>query len=143
MTGSGNVINYSVQPYVAVPFLEPMTFLQRLGNNAMMFFGKHFMDWQANSQLAYQKEYLKNEVGLEVCASGSVATVLRDRISLVISCSHPITHGAWQYNPNVIEVKLLPNPSDAPPSTTKLYWSRKNTLLKYFFGSFLSKTKLV
>ena len=105
ITGSGNVVNHSVQPYVAVPFLEPMTFLQRLGNNAMMFFGKHFMDWQANSQLAYQKEYLKNEVGLEVCASGSVATVLRDRISLVISCSHPVTHGAWQYAPNLVEVR--------------------------------------
>ena len=103
MTGSGNVINYSVQPYVAVPFLEPMTFLQRFGNHAMMFFGKHFMDWQSNALLAYQKEYLKDEVGLEV--SPDVGTVLREHISLVLSCSHPITHGAWQYLPNVVQVK--------------------------------------
>jgi len=104
ITGSGNVINYSLQPYVAVPFLEPMTFLQRFGNHAMMFFGKHFMDWQSNALLAYQKEYLKDEVGLEVCPSGTVEAVLRDHISLVLSCSHPITHGAWQYLPNVVEV---------------------------------------
>ena len=103
ITGSGNVVNHSVQPYAAVPYLEPMTFLQRLGNHAMMFFGKHFMDWQSNALLAYQKEYLKDEVGLEV--SPTVETVLRERISLVLSCSHPITHGAWQYLPNVVQVK--------------------------------------
>jgi len=104
MTGSGNVINHSVQPYVAVPFLEPMTFLQRFGNHAMMFFGKHFMVWQANALLAHQKEYLKDEVGLDMSSAETVETVLRERISLVISCSHPITHGAWQYLPNVVEV---------------------------------------
>ena len=107
MTGSGNVINHSVQPYVAVPFLEPMTFLQRFGNHAMMFFGKHFMVWQANALLAHQKEYLKNEVGLDMSSAETVETVLRERISLVISCSHPITHGAWQYGPNVVEVRKM------------------------------------
>ena len=107
MTGSGNVINHSVQPYVAVPFLEPMTFLQRLGNHAMMFFGKHFMDWQANALLAHQKEYLKDEVGLGMSSADTVETVLRERISLVLSCSHPITHGAWQYLPNVVEVRKI------------------------------------
>merc|ERR1712222_228039 len=71
-------------------------------NHAMMFFGKHFMDWQSNALLAYQKEYLKDEVGLEV--SPTIGTVLREHISLVLSCSHPITHGAWQYLPNVVQV---------------------------------------
>merc|ERR1712032_1127922 len=52
--------------------------------------------------LAYQKEYLKDEVGLEV--SPTIGTVLREHISLVLSCSHPITHGAWQYLPNVVQV---------------------------------------
>ena len=93
MTGSGNVINHSVQPYLAGSCIEPMTFAQRLGNHAIMFFGKHFIDWQANALFAYQKEYLKNEVGLEV---SDAETILRERISLVISSSHPITHGAWQ-----------------------------------------------
>ena len=63
------------------------------------------MDWQSNALLAYQKEYLKDEVGLEVSSFGTVETVLREHISLVISCSHPITHGAWQYLPNVVEVR--------------------------------------
>ena len=110
MTGSGNVINHSVQPYLAGPCIEPMTFAQRLGNHAIMFFGKHFIDWQANALFGYQKEYLKDEVGLEVSDS---ETILRERISLVISSSHPITHGAWQFLPNVIEVRLLSNLSVA------------------------------
>ena len=101
MTGSGNVINHSVQPYLAGPCIEPMTFAQRLGNHAIMFFGRLFIDWQANALFAYQKEYLKDEVGLEV---SDPEKILRERISIVISSSHPITHGAWQYLPNVIEV---------------------------------------
>ena len=107
MTGSGNVINHSVQPYLAGPCIEPMTFAQRLGNHAIMFFGKHFIDWQANALFAYQKEYLRDEVGLEL---SDPERILRERISLVISSSHPITHGAWQFLPNVIEVRRLPNP---------------------------------
>ena len=103
MTGTGNVVNHSVRPYVALPYLEPMTFVQRLGNHAMMFFGKHFMDWQSNALFTYQKKYLKDEVGLEVSPPG---TVLRERISLVLSCSHPITHGSWQHLPNVVEVRI-------------------------------------
>ena len=101
MTGSGNVINHSVQPYLAIPFIEPMTFVQRISNHAMIFFGKYFLDWQANALHAYQNEHLKNEVGFEISYP---ETILRERISLVISSSHPITHGAWQYLPNVIEV---------------------------------------
>ena len=102
MTGSGNVINHSVQPYLAIPFIEPMTFVQRISNHAMIFFGKYFLDWQANALHAYQNEHLKNEVGFEISYP---ETILRERISLVISSSHPITHGAWQYLPNVIEVR--------------------------------------
>ena len=106
MQGLGNVVNHSVQPYVAVPYLEPMTFLQRLGNHAMMFFGKHFMFWQAGALFSHQKQHLKERVGLEM--SSSPENILRKHNSLVLSCSHPITHGAWPYLPNVVEVRFLP-----------------------------------
>ena len=104
MKGSGNVINHSIQPYLGVPYLEPMTFLQRLSNHGIIFVGGYFLDWQTNAIFAYQKEYL-NEYGIEVSHPDAI---LRERISLVISSSHPITHGAWQYLPNVIEVRSIP-----------------------------------
>merc|ERR1711971_1186896 len=57
MGGTTNVINHSLQPTILAPHIEPMTFVERVKNHAIL-----------------------------------------------ISASHPITHGAWQYLPNIIQV---------------------------------------
>ena len=101
MFGSGNEINHSIQPYVGVPFIEPMTFLNRLTNHAMIQFISMFMDWQTSSLYKYQKEFLSSELGLDVVHPG---TTMRAKMALVIATSHPLTHGAWQYAPNIVEV---------------------------------------
>ena len=101
MVGSGNDINHSVQPYVGLPFIEPMTFLNRLTNHAFVQFITMFMEWQTSSLYQYQKEFLSSELGLDVAHPG---TTMRTKMAMVIAASHPITHGAWQYAPNVVEV---------------------------------------
>ena len=73
--------------------------------NVIKFFGKHFMFWQAGALFSHQKQHLKERVGLEM--SSSPENILRKHNSLVLSCSHPITHGAWPYLPNVVEVRFL------------------------------------
>ena len=102
MGGSGNTINHSIQPYLAVPFIEPMTFLDRMANHAMIYFIDMFMDWLTASQFEYQKEFLSSELGVDVV---NPRITMRDKLALVVASSHPITHGAWQYAPNVIEVR--------------------------------------
>ena len=102
MGGSGNTINHSIQPYIAVPFLEPMTFLERMSNHAMIYFIDIFMNWLTASQFEYQKEFLSSQLGVEVVHPG---ITMREKLALVVAASHPITHGAWQYAPNVVEVR--------------------------------------
>ena len=101
MTGTTNVINHSIQPYLTVPFIEPMTFSQRIQNHLMVNIGSVYMDWLSNSVFEYQQKFLKAELGLEVVHP---SVTLKKKFSILVACSHAITHGAWQYLPNVIEV---------------------------------------
>merc|ERR1719447_1486878 len=59
------------------------------------------MNWHTTSMFNHQNEFLSSSLGLE---SRDPATILRERSALLLSGSHPLTHGAWQYLPNVIEV---------------------------------------
>ena len=40
-------------------------------------------------------------------ATRSKSEIMRDRFSILIGCSHPITHGSWPYLPNIIEVGAM------------------------------------
>ena len=99
--GTSNVINLSIQPFPLSPFIEPMTFLQRLFNNMLPLGVEWFVNWQTDLVFEHQREYLVREVGMEV---EHPRVTIRRRTALMIACSHPVTHGAWQYAPNTIEV---------------------------------------
>ena len=102
LTGTTNVINHSVQPSLLAPLIEPMSFTDRLKNQVLVSFVGLYMTWYTGFMFSFQEEFLKNELGLEV---NDPDTVLKNRVSVYIAASHPITHGAWQYLPNVIEVE--------------------------------------
>ena len=85
-----------------MPFIEPMSFLNRLANHAMIHFLSMFMDWQASSLYKYQKQFLRSELDIAVVHPG---ITMREKLALVVAASHPLTHGAWQYAPNVVEVR--------------------------------------
>ena len=99
--GTTNVINFSVQPFITAPFIEPMTFLQRLSNHAMFFAARQAMNLLSSRFHSHQSSYLEHELGLTVQPPD---TVLKERVAVMLTCSHPLTHGAWQYLPNIIEV---------------------------------------
>ena len=90
--GTSNVINLSIQPFPLSPFIEPMTFLQRLFNNILPIGVEWFVNWQTDLVFEYQREYLVKELGMEVTHP---RLSLRQRTALMIACSHPVTHGAW------------------------------------------------
>jgi len=101
MGGTGNVINHSIQPSLTSSFIEPMTFKERIQNWIMISVSKAFLGWQTNLMYSYQKKFFFDEFGIELSHPGD--TQIKKQ-ALYLGGSHPITHGAWQYNPSVIEV---------------------------------------
>ena len=102
MKGTTNVINHSVQPSLLAPLIEPMSFMDRLKNHALVNFVDLYMIWWTGFMFSFQKDFLKSELGLDV---NDPDTILTERLAIYLSHSHPITHGAWQYLPNIIEVR--------------------------------------
>ena len=102
MLGTTNVINYSIQPFPLMPLIEPMDFLDRLLSTSVGIGTTLYFKFHTGSLFAHQQEFLRSSLGLE---SREPETILRERSALLLSGSHPITHGAWQYLPNVIEVR--------------------------------------
>ena len=103
--GTTNVINYSVRPLITSPFIEPMTLMQRLINHAMVFFSQQFLGYMSNQFHKHQSAFLEKELGIVVRIPD---LVLEERVAIMLSSSHPVTHGAWPYLPNIIEVDKLP-----------------------------------
>ena len=101
MGGTTNVINHSVHPSILAPHIEPMTFSERIKNHAISYFFDLFIRWWTQVQFEYQEEFLRGNLGLDVKDPSSV---MKSRASIFISVSHPVTHGAWQYLPNIIQV---------------------------------------
>lgn len=102
--GSTNIINHSVQPAAhSAPFIEPLSFKERLQNHFSIFRTTLFTNWQTDSMFVYHKEFLKEELGVDV---QDPHLTLREKVALVLAASHPVTHGAWQYTRNIIEVSF-------------------------------------
>jgi len=99
--GTTNLINHSIQPTLLAPHIEPMTFVQRIKNHAISSFFDIFMRWWTHLQFEYQEEFFREELGLEM---KEPTAIMRSRSSILLAASHPITHGAWQYLPNIIQV---------------------------------------
>ena len=108
--GTTNEINYSVRPLITSPFIEPMSFKQRLINHAMVFFSQQVLGYMSNQFHKHQSAFLERELGVMV---RSPDEVLEERVAVMLTSSHPVTHGAWPYLPNIIEVHQLPHYSSS------------------------------
>ena len=97
ISGSGNIINLSVQPMLTNKCIEPMTFFQRIGNHLLNLVS----DIWVRVMLHQMNEIRTRELGYEL---RSEAEVMAERFSVFISNHHPVTHGSWPYLPNVVEV---------------------------------------
>ena len=106
LDGTTGSVNPSIKPIMWAPFIEPMTFYQRAINHVLTAFANGFFHWIALSTFQHQEEYLRAELGVSL---PSPDTILRQRSALVLSCSHPVTHGAWPSLPNVVEVSQYTN----------------------------------
>jgi hypothetical protein len=62
LSGTGNVINLSVQPIHLSPFIEPMGFVQRVQNHFFALTFDLFNAWLTRSVRGYQSEQLGTEI---------------------------------------------------------------------------------
>ena len=132
MDRTGNTINLSVQPSSMTRYIEPLSFLQRIENHMARFGELTWMKWLANSV----NEYLHQELGKHTRHSHDI---IRDRLSVILSASHPVTHGAWPYLPNFIELGglHLRGPKTLPEDLKKFMDSATEGVVLVSFGSSL------
>ena len=130
MDGTGNVINLSVQPSSMTRYIEPLSFSQRIENHLSRFGELTWMYWLADSV----NGHLHQQLGKHTRHSH---VILRDRLSIILSASHPVTHGAWPYLPNYIELGglHLRGPKPLPKDLQKFMDSATNGVALVSFGS--------
>ena len=130
MAGTGIDINLSVQPSIRGTYLEPMTFLQRVRNHIQFRADLWIIEWIFNKVADHQRDKLETEMRRPM-------DIMRERFSLLISASHPVTHGAWPYPPNVIEVGSLHtrDPKPLPPELETFMNSDPRGVVLVSFGS--------
>ena len=64
LTGTTGIVDHSLQPFPMAPFIEPMTFSNRLVNYSIVAFATVFFDWITKAMAEHQKEMLMNQFSL-------------------------------------------------------------------------------
>ena len=137
MEGTGHVINWSVQPPTTALHIEPLTFSNRLQAH---FFGnveKLFFYWFANKIQYYQQGKLGQH-------TRNPYDTIRDRLSVILSSSHPVTHGSWPNMPNFIELGglHLKDPKPLPEDLQSFMDSATKGVVFVSFGSQIKSSEL-
>ena len=136
LSATGNDINLSVQPLLTSSFIEPMTFKQRLMN--------HLESAVRHLTSTYPAEKIYD---LRASRMGfhdlSLQEILSKRFSVFLSNHHPVTHGAWPYMPNIIEVGglTLKDPA-ALPSHFQTFLDSAGPVVLVSFGSTLQPSQM-
>ena len=83
LIGTGIDINFSVQPSGTGGLIEPMTFLQRLGNHIKFNGEIVLLPWFLNLLVGYQREEWSSVLIRDPIS------IMKDRFSILLSSSHP------------------------------------------------------
>ena len=97
MLGVGSSINPFTQPNLLAPYIEPMTFSERLVNVVMETLVSKFMNWADLIGL----DEIRNQLGNDI---PEFSSIVENRITFSLANSHFVTHGSWPYYKNFIEV---------------------------------------
>ena len=95
--GLGNPLNPMVNPHIMMPFLEPMTFSQRLTNTMFELFMDGWLLWSDGMSI----EHIRNHFGQD---SPDLHSIMKERSSIAIANSHFVTHGVYPSYPNLIQI---------------------------------------
>ena len=124
----GNPENPSYQNEIALPFIHPMTFKQRLLNTFL-----YYMEEYYPSENRFVLSLLQEKANISFEDVQNVYS----RISLVLQVSHHITHNAQALTPNVIDVGGIHcKPAQPLPTDLKKFMDdHKEGVVYVSFGS--------
>jgi len=137
MQGSGNVLNLNVQPSGVARYIEPMTLVERLTNHISNWMMEMRFNFMARDTHKARAEILKQDLA-------PLEDINRRRYTVLLTNSHPLTHGAWQYGPNIIEVGGLNVQKAKPLSEGFQTWldAASNGAVLVSFGSVLKPSQM-
>ena len=72
LVGTTGVVDHSLQPFPMAPFIEPMTFANRLVNYSIVTFATVFFDWITKAMAEHQKEMLMDQFSLTLPPQATV-----------------------------------------------------------------------
>lgn len=135
--GLGNSINPFVQPSLLAPFIEPMTFFQRLLNVFLEIMLRAYTKYIDSLQM----ESIREHFGEDVPDSD---TTLKERSAIGIVNSHFITQGSWPLYKNVIEVGgiHIKPAKELPPDLKKFMDSHPEGVVYVSFGSAIKPSSM-
>ena len=124
------IYNPSLIPLPTASFSEPMSLKQRLQNHILLLTSVPMVNWIGERIQDQAKEILKIDLPHPTVS-------IAKRSSIVLSSSHPVTHGSWQYPANVIQVSgmTLKKPSSLPNHLEDIISAAKNDVILVSFGS--------
>ena len=130
MLGLGNSVNPFTQPNLIAPYIEPMTFLERLVNVVMEYAVTKFMNWTDLLGL----DDIRKKLGSDI---PEFSSIVEDRATFSFANSHFVTHGSWPYYKNFIELGGIHcKPGKELPSDLKEYMnSHPEGVVYVSFGS--------
>ena len=135
--GLGNPINPLIQPSIAAPFIEPMTFTQRLLNVFLEVIFKLYTWYVDSIQMESLREHFGNDIP-------DFDTILEKRRAFLIANSHFVTHGSWPLYKNVVEVGGIHcKPGKELPSDLQEYMDAHPEGVVYIsFGSAIKPSEM-
>lgn len=95
--GLGNPINPTVQPHLMSPFIEPMTFVERLSNVFLEGIMSLYIAYTDSIQVESLREHFGNDIP-------DFFTIMKERSAFAIANSHFVTHGSWPLYQNLVEI---------------------------------------
>ena len=137
MLGMGNSINPTSQPNLISPFIEPMTFFQRMTNVILENLLNLFLNWSDSLALKSVHEKISHNIP-------DFNSIVENRAAYSLSNSHFVTHGSWPYYQNVIEVGGIHcKPGKVLPSEMKQFMDSHSSGVVYVsFGSAVKPSQM-
>ena len=135
--GLGNPINPVTQPHLVAPFIEPMSFSQRISNVILDGVMYAYTGWVDSLFI----ESIRNHFGNDI---PDFETIIRERSAFAIANSHFVTHGSWPLYKNLVEVGGIHcKPGKELPNDLKEYLdSHPEGVVYVSFGSALSPSAM-
>ena len=135
--GLGNPINPIIQPNVVAPFIEPLSFFERIAN----IFLHNLMEVYTTYVDSIHIESVREQFGAEV---PDFYSIMAERSALAFTNSHFVTHGSWPYYQNLVEIGGIHcKPGKPLPSDLKEFMdSHPEGVVYVSFGSALKPSQM-